>query len=141
MAGYTRQSIADIINGLEITAPPLNAEFNQVAAAFDGSTGHSHDGTAGNGPQINLPTSVSGFLPAAHGGVGGQNNTSATANPTVTNDANQGYAPGSLWLNTSTGRVFLCVGNAVGAAVYRERCLLPRDERQRRPRHHSTSVP
>ena len=44
MAGYTRQSIADIINGADITAPPVNAEFNQLAAAFHGTTGHSHDG-------------------------------------------------------------------------------------------------
>ena len=29
MAGYTRQSTSSIINGANITAPPLNAEFNQ----------------------------------------------------------------------------------------------------------------
>jgi len=34
MAGYTRQSVASIINGANITAPPLNAEFNQLLAAF-----------------------------------------------------------------------------------------------------------
>ena len=38
MAGYTRQSIADIINGADITAPPLNAEFDQLASAFDSTT-------------------------------------------------------------------------------------------------------
>ena len=32
MAGYTRQSVATIINGANITAPPLNAEFNQLLA-------------------------------------------------------------------------------------------------------------
>jgi hypothetical protein len=120
MAGYTRQSVADIINGLEVTAPPLNAEFNQVAAAFDASSGHLHDGSTGNAPKINLSTSVDGYLPADNGGVGGRNKTDATSNPTVTNDVGEGYAPGSLWLNTSTGRVFTCVGNAAGAAVWRE---------------------
>jgi hypothetical protein len=120
MAGYTRQSIADIINGAEITAPPLNAEFNQLSAAFNATTGHSHDGTAGNSPKINLTTSVAGYLPAAHGGVGGLNNTTATTNPVVTDDSTQGYAPGSIWENTTTGRIFICVGNASGAAVWRE---------------------
>jgi cytoskeletal protein CcmA (bactofilin family) len=91
-----------------------------MAAAFVGATGHSHDGTDGNAPKIDLTTSVDGFLPAVHGGVGGKNKTDATTNPIVTNDNTQGYAPGSLWLNTSTGRVFLCVGNTTGAAVWRE---------------------
>ena len=120
MAGYTRQSVGDIINGLEITAPPLNAEFNQITAAFNGASGHSHDGTTGQAPKINLATSLSGYLPAVHGGTGGKNNMSATANPVVTNDVSQGYATGSLWENVSTGRVFICVGNATGAAVWRE---------------------
>lgn len=120
MAGYTRQSVGDIINGLEITAPPLNAEFNQILAAFNGTSGHSHDGTTGQAPKINLATSLSGYLPAVHGGTGGKNNMSATANPVVTNDVSQGYATGSLWENVSTGRVFICVGNATGAAVWRE---------------------
>ena len=38
MTGYTRQSIASIINGSNITAPPLNAEFDQLLAAFNAST-------------------------------------------------------------------------------------------------------
>lgn len=120
MAGYTRQSIADIINGAEITAPPLNAEFNQLSAAFNATTGHAHDGTSGNAPKINLGTSVAGYLPAIHGGVGGRNNTTATTNPVVTDDSTQGYAPGSIWENTTTGRIFICVGNTSGAAVWRE---------------------
>mgnify|MGYP000046336425 CR=1 FL=1 len=120
MAGYTRQSVADIINGLDITAPPLNAEFNQLAAAFVGASGHTHDGTDGNAPKIDLTTSVEGYLPAVHGGVGGLNKTDATTNPIVTNDSSQGYAPGSLWLNTSTSRVFVCVSSNAGAAVWRE---------------------
>jgi hypothetical protein len=30
MAGYTRQSLAQILNGEIVSAPPLNAEFNQI---------------------------------------------------------------------------------------------------------------
>ena len=52
MAGYTRQSTAQIVSGEVISAAPLNAELNQVLAAFNESTGHSHDGTAAEGPPI-----------------------------------------------------------------------------------------
>lgn len=68
--GYTRQSAGSIITGNVITAAPLNAEFNQLQAAFDSSSGHSHDGTSGEGPQINLVTSVTGTLPVGFGGTG-----------------------------------------------------------------------
>jgi hypothetical protein len=63
MAGYTRQSSAEITSGEEIKATPLNNEFNAVQAAFSGTTGHTHDGSTGNGPQINLTASVTGRLP------------------------------------------------------------------------------
>ena len=52
MTGYTRQSLAQILNGEIVSAPPLNAEFNQILAAFNNSTGHKHDGTAAEGPPI-----------------------------------------------------------------------------------------
>ena len=120
MAGYTRQSAASIINGENITAPPINAEFNQLKSAFDGTSGHAHDGTTGNGPQISLTTSVSGFLPAANGGLGGKNNYAATTNPTVGDDTNDGYAVGSAWYNVPNDRYYICVYNAVGAAVWLE---------------------
>lgn len=120
MAGYTRQSVADIINGANITAPPLNSEFNQLQAAFAASTGHSHDGTTGNSPPINLATSVSGYLPAANGGSGGLNNLTATTNPTITNDSGSGYAVGSVWINTSTDEMFVCTDATAGAAIWQK---------------------
>ena len=120
MAGYTRQSIANIVNGSNITAPPLNAEFNQLAAAFDSASGHSHDGSTGSSPKIDLTTSISGYLPAIHGGIGGKNNTTATSNPTTSDDFNDGYAPGSIWLNSTNGRVFFCVTNTSSNAVWAE---------------------
>ena len=52
MAGYTRQSAAQIVSGEVISAAPLNAELNQVLAAFNNSTGHSHDGTSAEGPPV-----------------------------------------------------------------------------------------
>ena len=120
MAGYTRQSTGSIINGSPITAPPLNTEFNQLQSAFNATGGHTHTGGTGDAPKINLATSVEGFLPAANGGMGGQNKMDATTTPVVTNDNTEGFAPGSLWENTTTGRIYICVGSTTGAAVWRE---------------------
>jgi hypothetical protein len=120
MAGYTRQSTASIINGSNITAPPLNTEFNQLQAAFNATSGHTHTGGTGDAPKINLATSVSGYLPAVHGGIGGKNTLDATTTPVATNDNTEGYAPGSMWENTNTGRIYICVGSSSNAAVWRE---------------------
>ena len=130
MAGYTRQSVADIINGLEVTAPPLNAEFNQIAASHNGSTGHTHDGTTGQGPKINLQTSVIGQLPPQGGGGGGANNFVSDRNPTKYDDVTVsfdengdeiddglGFSTGSLWGNSNTGRIFFCITGREGDAI------------------------
>ena len=52
MAGYTRQAAANIVTGGVIDAADFNAEYNAIEAAFNASTGHTHDGTTGNGPPI-----------------------------------------------------------------------------------------
>lgn len=69
-AGYTRQATAAIAANEVIRAAPFNLEFNTVEDAFDGTTGHAHDGTLGNGPKIVLTGAggVSGTLPIANGG-------------------------------------------------------------------------
>ncbi len=104
MTGYVRQSSADIIPGEIVKSAPLNAEFNQLEDAF-GTSGHTHDGTAGNGPKIAI-SSIAG------------NNLTATVDPTITDDSGDGYTEGSLWVNTSTDRAFICVDDTVGTAVW-----------------------
>lgn len=52
MAGYTRQSAADIVDGANILAVHFNDEFDQLEAAFSSNAGHNHDGTPGNGGAI-----------------------------------------------------------------------------------------
>ena len=53
MAGYSaRQST--YTDGDVINAADSNDEFNQVLAAFNASTGHNHDGTAGEGSRITV---------------------------------------------------------------------------------------
>ncbi len=49
-ATYTRQST--YADGDTISAADTNDEFNQLLAAFAASTGHTHDGTAGEGGPI-----------------------------------------------------------------------------------------
>lgn len=71
MAGYTRQDTANnIANGNVIDADDFDAEYNAVEGAFNASTGHKHDGTAGEGspiekvgPSQDLIVSASSVLP------------------------------------------------------------------------------
>ena len=54
MAGYTRQSVADIIANAVIKAAPVNAEFNTIRDAFAISGGHRHDGSSTEGAYVPL---------------------------------------------------------------------------------------
>ena len=60
MAGYSRQSVADIIANAVIKAAPVNAEFNAIRDAFSFSTGHKHDGSSTEGAYIPLIADVDG---------------------------------------------------------------------------------
>lgn len=53
MAGYVRNDTLDnIADGNIINAADLDGEFDSLQAAFNASTGHTHDGTAANGAPI-----------------------------------------------------------------------------------------
>src|SRR6056300_361324 len=53
MAGYTRNDTPNnIADGNVINASDLDGEFDAIENAFNGTTGHSHDGSSGAGPQI-----------------------------------------------------------------------------------------
>ena len=58
MAGYSRQSTADITASAVVKAAPLNAEFNEILAAFAFSGGHNHDGTSTEGAYVGLIADV-----------------------------------------------------------------------------------
>lgn len=52
---YQRQDVSNnIANGNIINADDLDAEFNALESAFTAGTGHSHDGTAGEGGPITV---------------------------------------------------------------------------------------
>lgn len=40
------------------------------------------------------------------------------ASPGITDDINAGYKPGSMWLDTTNIRAFICISNTAGAAVW-----------------------
>jgi len=74
--GYTRQATANISAGLTISAADLNAEYNQIQSAFDGTTGHDHSGGSGLGPRL----AASGLS----NGVTGTGAVVLAASPTLT---------------------------------------------------------
>jgi len=51
-ATYTRQSSSGITDGAVIEASDINAEFDQLLAAFVAASGHTHDGTAAEGGPV-----------------------------------------------------------------------------------------
>lgn len=64
--GYVRNDSANnIADGNVINAADLDGEFDAVQAAFNASTGHSHDGTTGEGPQITSAGLAAGAVTAA----------------------------------------------------------------------------
>jgi len=48
-----------------------------------------------------------------------KNNISATAAPAVTNDVDEGYSPGSKWIDVTNDNAYICVDATDGAAVWR----------------------
>jgi len=60
MAGYTRQSSADIIPTAVVRSAPVNAEFNAIRDAFAFSSGHKHDGSSSEGAYIPLIADTDG---------------------------------------------------------------------------------
>jgi len=47
-----------------------------------------------------------------------KSNYAATGDPGVGDDSADGYVVGSIWINTTLDKVFICVDNALGAAVW-----------------------
>jgi len=58
MAGYSRQSIADIIANAVIKSGPVNAEYNALRDTFAFATGHKHDGSSTEGAYVPLIADV-----------------------------------------------------------------------------------
>ena len=95
--GYVRNATSNnIADGNVINSSDLDGEFDAVQAAFNASSGHSHDGTEGEGPQIEaggiannavaLGTKTTGDYVAslvAGALIDLQNNSGESATPTI----------------------------------------------------------
>jgi hypothetical protein len=54
LAGYSRQSAADIVPTAVVRSGPVNNEFNALRDAFLLASGHRHDGSATEGAHVPL---------------------------------------------------------------------------------------
>ena len=83
MAGYSRQSVADIIANAVIKAAPVNAEYNAIRDAFAFSGGHKHDGSSTEGAYVPLIADVDGLnkvvIDTANNRISFYNEVSSTA--------------------------------------------------------------
>ena len=115
MAGYVRQSAASIITTATVTASPLNAEFNALAATFNATTGHTHSGGTGDGPKLPITSmadiadmKVMGNVSGSLGAVGPvaildeDNMASNSATSLVTQQSAKAYADLMLPLTGGT---------------------------------------
>lgn len=74
MAGYIRNDTNNnIATGNVVRAADLDGEFDSIVAAFNASSGHTHDGTSGEGgpitkvgPAQNINVTALAVLPAIH---------------------------------------------------------------------------
>jgi hypothetical protein len=75
--------------------------------------------------------SIVGGIVRSSGGSGGGssttplNNYSAIVDPTVTDDISKNYRIGSEWINTLTGKEFVCINSTTGAAVWVDTITIP----------------
>lgn len=107
---YTRQSSGLIINGATIQASHSENEFAQLALAFNGSTGHTHDGTTGMGQVItSIGTITTGvwngtIITGTYGGTGVNNGANTITLGGNINTANSLTTSGNFALTlTLTG--------------------------------------
>jgi len=51
------------------------------------------------------------------------NNFSATSTPTVNDDVDGGYLVGSHWYDTTNDKIYTCIDNSSGSAIWKELAL------------------
>jgi len=70
-------------------------------------------------PRVDIPAELRDFLDKLDRKIPNSNYT-ATAAPAVTDDADNGYQVGSVWINLTTDNVYMCADATAGAAVWRQ---------------------
>jgi hypothetical protein len=114
-AGQAAFSVSpgQIVAGLGAGAPPGSY------LRSDGTWGVPETGLpSGGAPGQMLVRSVGGAVWQNPPTPGPLHHLSATAAPTVSDDAAALYSPGSIWVDTAAGAAWICVDATVGAAVW-----------------------
>lgn len=109
-SGVVSLSTADVNEGgsnLYFTDARVNANANVAANS-------THRARTDNPHQVTAAQLGLGNVPNL------QSNLAASAAPSASDDANAGYAVGSLWVDTDAGRVYQNVDASAGAAVWRQ---------------------
>ena len=96
----------------------VNGAVGQSVTAQSGTsyTTDSYGMVTGVSAQDVNSLESAGFL--SLGPVQGRDNLVATTDPTVSNDNTQDYAVGSIWVNSSNGRVWIAQAVGTGAAAW-----------------------
>jgi len=118
-AGYTNdQTGAEIKAALFAEADTNN--FNDVAeakvAAFDGMASQGEAEAGVNNTKLMTPLRVAQAIAVFSDSL--LNNYSAVTDPIGTNDVNDGYSVGSIWINQVSDEIFRCIDPAAGLAVW-----------------------
>ena len=117
MPRFNRDSIRaptendDLLSGYEEGSFWLNRLSGEAYMCSDARIGVAVWSSVTSSTSPNLTSS---------GGPGAQpqSNRTATADPTSTDDTDDGYVAGSYWINTVSDRAFFCSDPAAGAAVW-----------------------
>lgn len=68
---------------------------------------------------VNAATNAAVWHQIDVGGTSVQNNFTSTTDPVANNGTNNGYDVGSLWVNTTTDKSFICLDSTVGASIWK----------------------
>lgn len=119
-----------IVTGFNLvpSTTAIHASGNMVYTATDGGLADSASSHVLNAQPVGMSVSLSGQAGNYWGILIGapnqtslvhvKNNLSASSAPAVTNDVDEGYGVGSLWIDTTGDDIYMCADNSDGSAVW-----------------------
>jgi hypothetical protein len=135
---YNSTHYREIPGGLELTRAGLMAKMghNFTASAAPAAGDDSVDGYYAGSIWVDATALTGGVYVCSDASVGAavwkrilitsQYLRTTGADPTANDDSGDGYQVGTLWINTTDDRAFVCADNTLTAAVWRELADLQR---------------